>query len=731
MSLSSNIRLTVGITAHAEGLLAHKTMKSVFAALENLDSQKYPYEIIVHIDNGDEATNNYFKRYENDKRFKIIHSAFKDLGMSRNCIVQHATGQYISFLDADDMLSSNWYVNALKRMEESKEPIMVHPNIQFNFGAGTRLEFTWRKDSYEKIEDAILLAGVNRWCSAIMGQKETFLKYPYMKTEKGFGYEDYNLNSETVSHGVKHMIAPETVMFYRQKAEGSLLASSNTEHAIQPYTSLLDIDFMQSISQETIAKMRPRTAISRRRTKLYSVYKKIRSHEGVNYFITPVAKMTKKLLRIQDVDKKPHATIPQFMLEEWKKINAIESQLYPSKEALEEIFEAEADDYNVGLAYYDLVKQIPSIPDYVFIVPWIRTGGADKVLVNYLKAIEKHHPEWKVAIITTVPGKNSYADALPANAYVVDFGNRADIIWPPQKELLFSRLITQLRCNNLHIINSEYGYRWAATHKKFIASNCKLDVSIFSITNKYAPEIGNYANPYLLDIYPIIHKIYTDNQNVIDEMCEREAFDPSKMQTIYQPITQYAIAEMTASTKNNTTKDAKFRILWASRIDREKLPEIIRAISNKLDPNKYQIDIYGEFAKGYAKDDITGLAARYKGSFSGIASIKTEQYDMFLYTSDRDGLPNVILEAAGSHLPIVASNIGGIGELIIDHKTGLLIDDIKNPNAYIQAIQAIEGDENLRSELLRNAEKLLIEQHSWNNFLDESSTIFNTQRKGK
>ena len=63
-----------------------------------------------------------------------------------------------------------------------------------NFGAGTRLEFTVRTDSFEKFEDAVISAGVNRWCSSIMGKRETFLKYPYMKTENGYGYEDYNLN---------------------------------------------------------------------------------------------------------------------------------------------------------------------------------------------------------------------------------------------------------------------------------------------------------------------------------------------------------------------------------------------------------------------------------------------------------------------------------------------------------------------------------------------------------
>lgn len=68
--------LSVIITAHAEGLLAHKTLLSALRALEEL---KNDYQIIVNIDRGDEATIDYFKRYRNDSRFVILKT---DLAIS-------------------------------------------------------------------------------------------------------------------------------------------------------------------------------------------------------------------------------------------------------------------------------------------------------------------------------------------------------------------------------------------------------------------------------------------------------------------------------------------------------------------------------------------------------------------------------------------------------------------------------------------------------------------------
>lgn len=717
--MKMDIVLTVGVTAHAEGVLAHKTMQAIFVGLDKLNTKKYPYEIIVHIDNGDEATINYFKRYENDKRIRIINSHFHDLGMSRNCIAKNAKGKYISFLDADDMLSSNWYVSALRRMEESSEPIMVHPNIQFNFGAGTRLEFTVRKDSFEKFEDAIVLAGVNRWCSAIMGERETFLKYPYMETKNGYGYEDYNLNSNTVGHGIKHMVALDTVMFYRQKAEGSLLSSSNVERVIQPYVSLLDIDYMKSIKESDIQAMRPRTVESRRRGKMLKVYYAVRGNKYANFFITPVAKATKKVLGIQPAsEKKSSTSIPKFMMEEWKKINKIDTQLYPTREALAEVFQAEPDNYDVGLAYYDLAKQIPKLPDYIFIVPWVRVGGADKVLMNYLKAISHHHPEWTVAVITTMPDKNSRLQDLPDNAYLIDFGNRANTLWPTQKEILFSRLLTQLQCKKIHIINSEYGYTWAMTHKKFMKSERELVVSIFSTTNQYTPGMGTYANPFLVDIYDVVTRIFTDNQRMADDLVRLEGFDAGKIKVIHQPMDE--IIKMEETKKKD---DEVFRILWAGRIDDEKNPRLVPKIA-KLLGDKYRIDMYGELAKGYTKYSFMDNNIEYVGPFTNFADFAKKNYDLFLYTSLRDGMPNVLLEAAAIGLPIVCSNVGGVGDFIKDGRTGVLVDDIENPGEYAGAIKALRNDRKKAEKLVEASRVSLKKTFSWKEFYNSTEDIF-------
>jgi glycosyltransferase involved in cell wall biosynthesis len=55
---------------------------------------------------------------------------------------------------------------------------------------------------------------------------------------------------------------------------------------------------------------------------------------------------------------------------------------------------------------------------------------------------------------------------------------------------------------------------------------------------------------------------------------------------------------------------------------------------------------------------------------------------------DRDGIPNVLLEAMAMGLPVVASRVSGIPELVHDGINGLLVEP-NDPNALADAIQKI------------------------------------------
>lgn len=69
--------------------------------------------------------------------------------------------------------------------------------------------------------------------------------------------------------------------------------------------------------------------------------------------------------------------------------------------------------------------------------------------------------------------------------------------------------------------------------------------------------------------------------------------------------------------------------------------------------------------------------------------------DIFVLPSHGEGLPNALMEAMASGLPCVASNVGAMGELLIQGETGMLIDP-GNPSELADRLEELLGQEDLR-----------------------------------
>lgn len=67
-------------------------------------------------------------------------------------------------------------------------------------------------------------------------------------------------------------------------------------------------------------------------------------------------------------------------------------------------------------------------------------------------------------------------------------------------------------------------------------------------------------------------------------------------------------------------------------------------------------------------------------------------------SGDRDGMPNVLLEAMAMQLPVITTPVTGNTELIQDRLNGLLVPE-RDPNALADAIQRLIGDPGLRMRL--------------------------------
>lgn len=708
MTDKKNTELSVIVTAHHEGILAHKTILSVLRALEPFDNEGLSYEIVVHIDEGNEATNTYYSSYVDDARFVIFHNSLGNPADSRNFAIKKARGKYSALIDGDDLISRNWLIDSYNTLKASDTPSILRPQYHFHFGEAEELNHVWiMENSFSKEEDSLILSFYNRWTFPLVASTALLRQHPFRPSLNGYAYEDWLFNADIRADDIPVNIVPGAVVFYRRR-QGSI--TSHHKGGILEYSELFDIDYVKSIKIDTPIDSRPN------KLKMYTkTAGKVAVHFGKSL------RKSNKIRQLTDptlqrvLYKKRSSQLPQNLISAWKDINSIENQLYPTKASIRSVnfhpLSFNQHDVRFGLIYKQLVDQVTRKPDYLFLPPDLGIGGTEKVLFNYIEAIAKAHPDWHIGVIGRLPKK--YHQTPPPNVDFIDFRQATEGLEKYQKDLIWSRLLVQLGVKRLHLINNEYFYQWIAEHLDVLKhENYTINASMFM--REYTEDKGHIrsiADPLLANIYPVINRVFTDNQNIIDEMLVNNAFDKERLIVHYQPDSSTIVPPRRISSKQ------PLRILWAGRLAHQKRPDILKKIGQTLNNLDYHIDAYGN-STHYDGSYFKGVPSiTYKGGFRGIKSIPTNEYDVFIYTSSVDGVPNILLEIAASGLPIIASDDGGVREFIRNKETGILVG-IEDVSGYVAALDYIKSNPDHAKDMAIAAQNLLKTQHSKQQFYD-------------
>jgi phosphatidylinositol alpha-mannosyltransferase len=96
--------------------------------------------------------------------------------------------------------------------------------------------------------------------------------------------------------------------------------------------------------------------------------------------------------------------------------------------------------------------------------------------------------------------------------------------------------------------------------------------------------------------------------------------------------------------------------------------------------------------------------------------------DLFVLPSNQESFGIVILEAMASGLPVVASAVGGITNLVKDGQTGLLVPPY-NSDILAKAIIKLLGNPELIQKLSEEGKKQ-VQNYSWSEIADKTEEIY-------
>jgi glycosyltransferase involved in cell wall biosynthesis/GT2 family glycosyltransferase len=397
----------------------------------------------------------------------------------------------------------------------------------------------------------------------------------------------------------------------------------------------------------------------------------------------------------------------------YTQIQANHRDLYDDPEVVTQIFKQQKH-YVVKEAYRNLlasfqkegVKEPTHRQNILFALPCIVTGGAEKVLLNLVKMLKKEG--FGITIFITIQTPPSMGDNTPKfEEFTNEIYHLYNFFDSSKWEEFICYLVESRNIDLIFLSGSSYFYG--------ILPKIKQRFPNIKVIDQQYNEIGHMDNNRLYAEQ--IDMNIVENEAVKDcllfkyqEKAEKVVLIPNGVDTEY--FDPELVLEKTIDINENILAE-KFIVTFLGRFSIEKAPQIFVEIVNHLKDNN---NLYFIMAgNGILYDEVISLIHNYEltdkiylPSFVDARECLSIS-NLLILPSQHDGRPNAVLEALSMGVPVIASSVGGLPQIIQDGYNGFLCQP-SDAEDFVGHIQTLSNDANLYSQMQKNA-RIYAEDH--------------------
>lgn len=165
------------------------------------------------------------------------------------------------------------------------------------------------------------------------------------------------------------------------------------------------------------------------------------------------------------------------------------------------------------------------------------------------------------------------------------------------------------------------------------------------------------------------------------------------------------------------------------RLTYQKRPEMLIEIADRMRMDNVRFVYIGggelqpELEAEVSRRNLNGIVS-FTGPLPREAALaRVARAEVAILPSRWEGFPIAVLEVMGMGIPMVASRVNGISEIIDDGENGFLVDGA-NPLDYVERISCLLNDETLRSEFGRRAHQTVQQRFTEARMVDEHMALY-------
>lgn len=368
--------------------------------------------------------------------------------------------------------------------------------------------------------------------------------------------------------------------------------------------------------------------------------------------------------------------------------------------------------------------------DTIVCVPWIRTGGADLVACQISEALRLARPNESVLLLRTDQPNFDRPEWVPAGVDVVDASKVFSSLPSIDAQTLLYGLFMGLAPSRVINVNSRLCWDTMARFGARLAESISLYSYLFCWDQTASGYRVGYPSEFFPETANSLRAVFTDTIYLKNELSkiynlpgpieERivPLFSPSRGQIDEGPTK----AEISLERAN---KRRRWRILWAGRLDRQKRFDLVQEIARKIPDADFLcwgtplLDAPPDYSR--SPDNLI-----LNDGFSSYDDLPLKDADLWLFTSEWEGMPTILIELAHRGMSVVASSVGGVPEMI-DEQTGWPVADVRSIDAYVTTIRAALASPSERVVRAQRLRERARGRHSMPAYVVQVSEVLNRE----
>ena len=212
------------------------------------------------------------------------------------------------------------------------------------------------------------------------------------------------------------------------------------------------------------------------------------------------------------------------------------------------------------------------------------------------------------------------------------------------------------------------------------------------------PEFSGFKSKIIVELERMLAKksakLVTVGRRVSEELLEQKIGYRTQFVNIPPGVVPVNVTPKQQALRNlNLEDDGKPLVGWLARVTGVKNPMLALEVADAMPDTRFVMAGGGDLleqVRAAAPSNVSVIGWVDAADLFGAA-------DIILSTSENEGMPVALIEAQLAGKPVVATDVGSISEVVLNHETGIVTN--KNAGSIASAIESLVLDKTTREEM--------------------------------